>query len=257
MKRIRIMGLALIAVLAMASIAAASASAEPQGEFGRCVAQAGGKYATSACTTEVAGKTKFEWLPLVKRGISSKLKEGIPTLETVGGTKITCKGESSGGAFKANNKEVEGVEAHFTGCETSGLKCSSAGKPEGEIVTSALEGRLGVEKVGTKPPVNNKLALELHAPAGSNVAEFSCAGLAVVVKGSVLHPATTGKMVLTATEKFTASKGEQKPEKFAGGTTDEHILESNTSGGKFEEAGQTITALATFEEKVEANPTKG
>ena len=110
MKRIRVIGLALVAVFAVTAIAAASASAEPQGEFGRCVAKTGGKYANSGCTT-ASTKGKYEWVPgLEKRGIKSKLKEGVPTLETVGGTKITCKGEESGGAFKTNNTEVEGVK---------------------------------------------------------------------------------------------------------------------------------------------------
>jgi hypothetical protein len=255
MKRIKIMGLALVAVFAMTAIAAGSASAEPQGEFGRCLAKAGGKYATAGCTTEVAGKLKYEWTPgVAKPNFTSALQTGIPTLETVGGTKITCKTETSGGKFAANNTEVQGVEALFGGCETGGAKCNSAGKTEGIILTSPLEGRLGVEKKGTKAPANNKLALELHAPGTSLVASFTCAGLPVEVKGSVLHPASTGKMLLTATEKFTAAKGEQKPDKFAGGPLDEHTLESNTAKGPFEEAGQTITAKATYEEKVEANP---
>jgi hypothetical protein len=39
---------------------------------------------------------------------------------------------------------------------------------------------------------------------------------------------------------------------FAGGTTDEHSLESD-SGTGFEEAGQTITGILMGEEKVAAN----
>ncbi len=60
-------------------------------------------------------------------------------------------------------------------------------------------------------------------------------------------------MKLTATEKFTASKGKQKPEHFAGGVAKEHILETSTNGGTFEQSGQTITSILTNEEKVEAN----
>jgi hypothetical protein len=256
MKRMRIMGLALVAVFAMSAVAASSALAEPEGEFGRCLAKAGGKYANSGCTKIEAGKNKFEWSPgVVKNKFHSKLKEGIPTLETVGGTKITCKTEESPGEFKAGNTEVAGVVATFTGCSTSELPCTTGANTSGTIVTSALEGRLGIEKKGTLPPSNNKLALELHAPVGLKVAEFSCAGLPVEVQGSVLHPAKTGAMVISSTEKFTASKGEQKPDKFAGGATDQHILESKAGAGGFEEAGQTITSLATYEEKVEANPT--
>ena len=145
-----------------------------------------------------------------------------------------------------------GRDQRSTGCETSKLKCESAGKPgEGVINTSPLGGPIGFETEVT-PPSKDHLASELHSESG-NVAEFECAGLKVVVKGSVLHKITANAMKLTATEKFTASKGKQKPEHFAGGTPKEHILESNTNGGPFEQAGQTITGILTGEEKIEAN----
>jgi hypothetical protein len=256
MKRMRIMGLALVAVFAMTAIVASSASAAGP-SFGRCVAQAGGKFLNNGCTKpSTPGKEKYEWTNVIpKPKFFSKLKEGIPTLETVKGTKITCKTEEGPGEI-TSPKSVGGVVATFTGCETSGLKCASAGQAEGVIVTSALEGIIGVEKVGTKTPLNDKVASELHAPVGQKVAAFVCAGLPVEVRGSVLHPVTVNKMLLTATEKFTASKGKQKPEHYAGGVPKEHILESNTNGGPFEQAGQTITALVTFEEKVEINTTQ-
>jgi hypothetical protein len=253
MKRMRIMGLCLVVAFAMSAVAATSAFATAP-EFGRCVAKAGGKFSDSGCTKEVASKGKFEWEPGAgaKNTFTSKMNAGtLATLETVKGTKITCKEESSPGEIK-NAKEVAGVVAKFNGCETSGLKCSSAGKAEGEIVTASLEGVVGVEKVGLKPSAN-KLAEELHAPAGSKVATFSCAGVPVEVKGSVLHPITANKMLSTSTEKFSAAKGEQKPDKFAGEGVDAHILESNTAGGEFEEAGQTITSTVTFGEKIEVN----
>jgi hypothetical protein len=257
MRRIGMLGVFALAAAVLAVIAG-SASATPSPEFGRCVAQAGGKYANSGCTKVEAGKEKFEWHSgVVKNHFTGKLKEGIPTLETVGKTKITCKTEENPGEINTP-KSVAGVVAKFTGCETSGLPCKSAGAAEGEIVTSSLEGVLGVEKIaiveGKEVPAKNKLAVELHAPAGQNIAEFSCAGLPVVVRGSVLHPVVAGKMLLSSTEKFVAKAGEQKPDKFAGEPVDAHILESNTNGGPFEEAGQTITVLSTAEEKLEANP---
>jgi len=261
MKRIRLIGLCLVAVFAFTAIGVSSASAEAP-EFGRCLkkAVAGGEgYNDSGCKkTKVTTGAKFEWTTaIVKNKFSSKIKElTTATLETVGGTKITCTGESGPGEYK-NSKEVGKVEPLFTGCSTSGIPCNSVGQGEGIIKTSPLGGVLGVEKLGLKEgklePALNKLAVELHSEAG-NVAEFSCGGLPVVVKGSVLHAVKTGVMVLTATEKFTASKGEQKPDKFVGEGVDAHILESNTNGGPFEEAGQTITAILTNEEKVEANP---
>jgi hypothetical protein len=253
MKRMKMFGLCAVAVFAVMGLAASSSFASAP-EFGRCVAKAGGKFKTSACTTVKAGEEKFEWIPGPgpKNKFHSKIKElTSATLETVGGTKITCKQEESPGEFK-NAKEVGGVVAKFNECKVSTIPCNSTGAAAEEIVTSSLGGVLGVEKVSTEGPVKNKLALELHSEAG-NVAEFSCGGLPVVVKGSVLHPVSANKMLTKATEKFSATKGEQKPSFFAGEKEDSHILESNTNGGPFEEAGQTITAIATYEEKIEAS----
>jgi hypothetical protein len=255
--RIRIVG-PMLAAVAIVAIAASSAFATAP-EFGRCVAAKGtGKFNSSKCTVEAktTAEQKFEWLPgVVKNKFKTKIKEStIATLETVGGTKITCTNETSTGEFVVggNNKEVGKMIAKFNGCETSKLKCESpTAKEAGEIITSPLGGPIGFE---TDPKLGAKahLADELHSEAG-NIAEFACSGLTVVVKGSVLHKITANAMKLTATEKFSASKGKQKPEHFFGGTAKEHILESNKNGGAFEQAGQTITGILTGEEKIEAS----
>jgi hypothetical protein len=253
MKRMKFVGLLALAAFAVMGVVASSAFASAP-EFGRCVAKAGGKFATATCTTEKAGANKFEWEsgPGPKNKFNSVIKEKTTaTLETVKGTKITCSHEEGPGEIK-NAKEVAKVVATFNGCKTSGLPCNSAGAGKEEIVTHSLGGVLGVEKVG-ETALKNKLATELHAEGGGNLAEFECSGLGVEVRGSVLHPATANKFTNKYTEKFAATKGEQKPSEFAGEPDDSHILESNTSGGPFEEAGQTITAIATFEEKIEAS----
>jgi hypothetical protein len=268
MRRIKIAGLCLVAVFAIAATAASTASAAAP-EFGRCkkvTPKALSNYDSAKCiklASEDTGteeeklkKGNFQWFPGFgeKTNFTSKMKsETIATLETVGGTKITCTGETSNGHYVTGgtNKLVAGITAKFTGCETSGFPCNSAGKSSGQIDTHPLGGTIGFE-TEVSPPSKNHIAQELHSEEG-NVAEFTCAGLPVVVKGSVLHKITANAMKLTATEKFTASKGKQKPEHFAGGVAKEHILESNTNGGPFEQAGQTITTILTNEEKVEAN----
>jgi hypothetical protein len=251
MTRMKFVGLLALAAIAVTGFAASSAFAAAP-EFGRCLAKTGGKFSDAGCTKAVGSGGKFEWNPGpgAKNSFHSAIKSGTTaTLETVGKTKITCTNEKSPGEFK-NAKEVGGVVATFNGCKSSGAPCSNAGTEE--IVTHSLGGVLGVEKVSTEGPVKNKLALELHSESG-NVAEFTCAAFPVVVHGSVLHPVVANKMLLTATEKFSATKGEQKPSKFEGEPEDSHILESNLNGGPFEEAGQTITAIATYEEKIEAS----
>src|ERR1041385_1059344 len=264
MQRIRIVGLCLIAVVATSMAIAASASATAP-EFGRCLKQATkslSNYDSAKCVklaSEDAGteaeklkKGSYQWFPgVVKNKFTTAIKSGtIATLETVGGTKITCTGETSSGEY-TGLKTVGKMVAKFTGCETNKLKCESSGAGSGNINTAPLGGSIGFE-TEVIPPSKDHLASELHSESG-NIAEFECAGLKVVVKGSVLHKITANSMKLTATEKFTASKGKQKPEHFAGGVPKEHILETSTNGGAFEQSGQTITSILTNEEKVEAN----
>jgi hypothetical protein len=264
MKQLRVIGVCALSACAISAFTAAGASATAP-ELGRCLKgteHSVNNYDSSKCVklagedavseAEQLKKGVYKWFPgVVRNKFTTKMKEAtVATLETVGGTKITCKEETSTGEF-INTKEAGRMVVKFNKCQTSELPCNSAGAAAEEILTSSLGGTIGFETINAVAS-KDTLADELHSEAG-NVAEFTCAGLPVVVKGSILHKITANSMKLTATEKFTASKGEQKPDHFAGGTTDEHTLESNTNGGPFEEAGQTITGILTAEEKVEAN----
>jgi len=244
MKRMSIVGLCLFAVLAMSAVMVSSAVAGPP-DFGRCQAKTGGKFSDSGCTKSSA-KGKFEWTTTIAKNKFSASSSTLSTLETVGGTKITCKAEKNSGAEYTGEKTVGKIVAEFSGCETSKIACNSTGKGSGEITTFALKGALGVET----PPT--KLEVQLTPEAGVLLAEFTCSTIHVEVKGCVAHPITSDKMLTSSPEKFTASKGEQKPDKFSGGGADECALSSN-SGTGFEEAGQTITATVVNEEGIEAN----
>jgi hypothetical protein len=260
MKRMSIVGLCLTAMFAFSLMAVASASAAPP-EFGRCLKQTGGKYENSGCTkvAKEASKEKYEWYaafgsakPLEKTGFKAHQKEStLATLETVGGTKITCKAEENNGAAYTGNKTVGKIVAHFSGCETGGQACNSAGEPSGHITTFGLKGLIGYEKVVAEAS-KDKVEAQLTPESGTALAKFECSVIHVEVIGCVAHPVSANKMNIKTTEKFSAKKGEQKPDKFAGGPEDECALESN-SGTGFEEAGQTITAILENEEKVEAN----
>jgi hypothetical protein len=245
MKAVRSICIALLGGCAIAAATAASAFAEAP-EFGRCVAKAGGHFLDSGCKTpSIPGKEKFEWEPgVVDSGFHSTLKEGIPTIETAGLTKITCHGEETSGKI-SGPKTVGNVVITLTSCESSACAVS------GNVTTHPLAGVLGVEKVG-ETPAKSKLALELHAESG-NVAEFECFGLPIIVRGTVLRPLTANKMATTAIEKYAQKGGEQKPDHFAGGVADEHTLEGSAAGGPFEEVGLAFTSTLTYEEKLEAS----
>jgi len=319
MKRISKIALCLVAAFATSAAMAASASAI--GEFGKCEALTGGKYATSACDTEKAGTLKYEWYPATsgkakklpeKLGFTSENEAGKAIqLEATGEksgthTVTKCLTETSKGTVTSPTK-AQITATLFTGCETNTKKCHSEGKGEGEISVENVIAEPGLEaygnfKEGTGKyriePSKDKLALELTPENEKEIeyehkvgeivkekvllfAQFECSGINLFVRGHVLVPATTNKMVASAKVKFAATKGSQKPEAFGekfntvnGKTefeietkTNEHgvsekdakkeiKLESFYSNLKvfgFEEAGQTLTSIQKNEESIELN----
>jgi len=273
MKRMRIMGLCLVAAFALTAIGAGSASALP--EIGRCVAKAGtGKYKDANCTKKAGSKAEekqFEFLkgPEVgKTGFTSAGGEGV--LETVSGTKIVCKTQSATGKYKrlstGTTKEVEGVIANFEGCSIPALEtpCQS-GSESGKISTFSLKGPLGyISGEKTTTPVVGQMLTPTKAKGF--FAEFKCLGGGITVKVKGKEGAVEGKtggncviapvvnaneMSLTATQTYSGSGGKQSPQHFQLATSKYCNLESNTNGGAFEAATQALTTVVTNEEALE------
>src|SRR5205814_4125563 len=188
-------------------------------EFGRClkVIAGQGAYSSTKCTT-TGGERKYEWFsayggnPLVKRGFTTKIKELTEAkLTTKGGEAITCKTESGSGEYSAN-KSVANVAMTFTGCHRGELgSCQTEEAAEGEIVTPALRGNLGIVKKSIEGPIKDKIGLDLQPASGETFAEFSCAGVSVVVTGSVIVEVKTNSMTNKVTLKYGGAKGAQQP----------------------------------------------
>jgi hypothetical protein len=163
MRRIRIIGLALVAVFALAAVAAATASA--------------------AAPEFVPANGKFP--------VSVKFTSGAGTLEAEGGHTVSCKHDSGAGTIE-NAKTIAKAVIKFTGCTTNIIgedECKTAGKAKGEIVTNTLAAKLvfdNKEKTSVALlAANEKGPAELYA-------EFECLGLETIkVKGSVLLLVTT------------------------------------------------------------------
>jgi hypothetical protein len=266
MKRFRIVGLCLAAIFALTAIVATGASAESPPEVGRCIKKAGGKWKDGGCKTpSKPGEEKFEWYPAFVGGVPNEnpkpiklkykaaWKEGtLIQLETVGGEKIIAHGQTSTG-------EVTGAKTNiaqniiFTGVEAFEQKCHSTNPAggTGEVKVKDLNGLLGIEKKG-ETTAKDKAANLFVPKEGTIFTEFECAGIPIVVRHEVMNPVTGNAMKLTATVKLAATKGKQKPEKFAtdpAGT--KRVLESNKLGGTFEQAGQSLVTIQTNEEKLE------
>ncbi len=251
MRGLKRIGLCLVAALMLGAIGASTASAEAP-EFGRClkVEKVGktynGAFANSSCTKASETKTgKYEWHPGAVKA-KQTTKGGKGQLETVGKLGVECQTETSVGEY-SGTKEVKNVIVTFEGCESAGIKCNTAGSAVGELVTKNLEGVIGFENKAAK-----KTAFDLYPKGKTGLfIEFSCTGLVIAVRGSILVPIKSDKMALTFPLKYKASKGVQQVQKFEGMPKD--VLETTHQGLPYEESGQNITTTTTNEEKLELN----
>jgi hypothetical protein len=212
-----------------------------------------GKYSTATCTTPASPeKFAYEWTPGPgpKPGFTTKIKAlSVATLETVTKHKVVCTGESGAGEY-TGKKTVANVTFDFSGCEMSGVKCSSLGALEGEVTSSTLEGRLGVVTTSPEGPLKNTIGIDLFpATEGGAVLEFDCGLTAVSVRGSVIAPVSRNVMKLTANLPYTQSAGKQKPEGFTGEPKD--VFEASLNEAPFEQTGLKMTTVQTNEEKLE------
>jgi hypothetical protein len=215
MKRIRIIGLAIVAALAISALASASAFAALPEWF------KGGKVIAAAVKVTGTG--------------------GAGTLETIGGKKVTCTSDSSEGEITPP-KNAANVVVTYKGCESAGVKCNTAGKAAGEVVTNKVGGELVYVDAG-----KTKVGLLLKPATGTEFAKFECtAFVKVTVTGEVIGQAkplnieqNTGELV------FKQTKGVQEFRQIEGAGATHHL----TSFG--EESAIEVTENLTFAEKVE------
>lgn len=257
MLRLRTLGLVLVAVFAFSAVVASAASAAPP-EFGRCVAQSGGKYTESNCQT--TGSGSFERSStIVKKKFTSV--SGAGKLETVGGTAVKCTGDEDEGEY-TGVKTVGKLFVTFTGCKYgASTTCQNKGGTAGVIKTNELKGELGYIKKSTK-----EVGLSLTpAVAGGAFAEFVCfegeiAPLTIVVKegtakgqkggNSVIgRIGTVNTMASTFSLSFKQSAGVQEITEFEGGKLD--VLESSVNGETPKRAGEETEDTITNEEAIE------
>jgi hypothetical protein len=272
MKRIRIIGLCLVAAFAMSALATGTASAAAP-EFGQCLKKAtvgGAGYSDSKCNKAVGTAAKYEWIPGWAGHNTFTTTGTTATLKTVGGKTVTCSKESSSGTYLegGDNKHEETV-VFFKGCKSSGFTCTTIGKATGELETNKLIGSVDFEN-----SLKTKTALKLEPAAGSGgfFIKFSCLGLKVEVIGNnpakpgckpkietcvggtehgILVPIKPNVMAEKEVLKYKENEaGAQIPSTWEG-TPKETYLESDFEELGFERAGQTITSTVKNEFKEE------
>jgi hypothetical protein len=231
MKRLKTLGLTLVAVFALAAVSASAAS---------------------AALPELVNKGGTE----VKGEITGKSKaETETTLETANGTTVKCKTAKSTAGKAKGTKETTGTKVLFTGCVESVFKgkCNSAGKAAGEIETNALKTLMGYV-VGSE---KKEVGLELSPETGETFVTFECVGgfLKIEAKGHVIGLLGKGefkKLTKSLSLVFAkgATKGSQKLTEIEGGTKNAH-LESSLNKGTFENSNQQGEGVVEYAEEVE------
>lgn len=238
MRRIRVVGLCLVAVLAT-GFAAASASAEAP-EFGQClkIVKGGEKtlslYDSAKCIkhasedvgteAEKLKKAKYEWVPGPKAGENSFTRAGgVVTAVDTTGRSLTCQSEEATGHYivGGNNKEEE-LNVTFKKCETGGITCTTKGRAPGELVLEPLIGIIGFEHEPKEGDTTRHTVLQLHpATTGGHFIDFECSatGIKPEWRGNgpregVLVPIKNDAMKFEETLKYTQAKGVQKPTKW-------------------------------------------
>ncbi len=215
MKRIRIVGMCLVAIFALCAIVASAASAAP--EYKTCVKAPKegkltptGEFSDKACSSPLAGGkyklagynegkkklgTKGKGSNPVNRQIYPALKEAVADVE--------CTTEKSSGEVISSSNADSNVE--YSGCKDSeGKNCNTPPLGKGKIKTDELETTL-IDQPGSKEGI----AEDIHPKTGTVLAFYECeGGLKVTAIGSVIGEIEGGaakEAVKTITLKF--SKG--------------------------------------------------
>lgn len=233
MIRLRMLGLALVAVFALSAVAVASAS---------------------AALPELVNKEGKE-IKAGKRGFTSEGTGGPYVLETKSGNKIECSTLSNTG--KVTGLKTDTVKVLFDGCKSVLLDepCTSTvpkGKEEGDIETTELASELVYINKAKK-----EVGIVLKPKGTANFTTFECSGIKIEVKGSVIGVITPINKLVTPPAKFTLAftqeKGVQKPTEYENekGEKVKDVLETSVAGGAFEESGENATVTLLYEEAAE------
>jgi hypothetical protein len=203
----------------------------------------------------VPAKPRFEF-PAVKKHVTSE--GGAAMLETVAGTKVTCKAVTNSGTIPTDGANaVREATVTFTGCEADGFKCKTAGAAAGEVQTNLLKGQLGY--LGAVE--SGKVGVDLVPEAGELLAEISCAGgfAKAKLRGDLIGeiaPLNVATKEFSLTFKQATGKQEWASifleEAFESGKYEEvdSVPETSIDGFPFKDAGLEATDKVATEEDV-------
>lgn len=163
-------------------------------------------------------------------------------------TEVRCAHVAATGEF-SGHKGLADVVITFGECTLRGTACQSPLANEGEIVTSALVGELGIVEV-KKGKIKAGIAL-FAAHEGSPFAVFACGATTFEVTGSVIREVVANRMTKLETNGFGESKGMQNFESFLEGPKD--VLSTSIDGSVPLQTGLRLKALQRSAEEIEVN----
>lgn len=244
----RIMGVALLAALALSAAASANAGAALP-SYSNCVATEG-PFVDAGCHHVKApggwAILPFEFAPPVNGFNARGGKTGV-SIETSSMQMVSCHSVKASGEL-IGTKDQRAVVDTLVSCRMGGQRCTSAGAQPGRIVTSPLSGVLGyLAGAGTSTPT---VGISISSEAGP-VAEFMCGMTGVRLQGSVLGVVSSDVDFVSkvSTETFSQLGGVQSFTSFEGGSPGALQLRAEVNmGGGYQPAG---TAGLAFSERLE------
>jgi hypothetical protein len=204
-RRFRIIGICLGAVLALTATAASTAAAAGPA-FGQCYAKEDGKYTNASCTAK-GRHGSYEWrspaeltpeqrswgsLSSPAMTIEANVVKCEPAEAVLQGTcapgetesketlTVECKSVDESGTVSPSGKSEEHVALTLYGCTTMGgtVGCSNSGLEEPRIFTEALKGKLGFIDKET-----NEVGVTLEPELKADIARFTCGDAVSVAIG--------------------------------------------------------------------------
>jgi len=191
-------------------------------------------------------------VPTAKEPLKFTSQGSSPTFETTKGTKLTCEKYTSSGELTSARSGEATID--FSGCQTEGTKCNSAGDPAGTVLDHGA-----IHVVDTLVGGVLTVGIQANLSEAANLV-FKCGGVITIeVKGAIITVATGVKDLQKFKElKGTAqqSKGEQEPKEcdLPKETCEgkKFVIEINTGKG-FELMGALETGTVVFEKEIEVH----
>jgi hypothetical protein len=196
--------------------------------FGLCIV-ASVVFSALVASSALAAKAEHGELYLLSSGGPAHLGTPHATITSTSNEGTAHINSATSGKATSNFKGVE--------IETTGLKCTSAGKGKGEVETKPL-----TEATGWISKAKNEAGVDFKAESGEFLAEFECeGGTKAKVRASVIGHVTPLNTMGLSTELNLIPEGVGKnnsPRSFEGGPTDVLESELSTAPGIFSESVQ-------------------